>query len=261
MEDEMKRPDVVATELREALGKEYLPTPADRERVRSKLRERLGGAVLSNSTSVSTSLNAGARSGQLRAIGGLAGVAGFCAVIVFSTARTRPPEASGARASSAALEAPALVVPATTPEVAPETASISVEALPSAPTSVVARPRATSRAAQATPSSDEDVLAKEARLMGSANDRLRAGDLAGALGLFDRHAREFPAGVLVNERIVGRVIALCGLGRRDEASADARRFLETQPQSPLTRRLESSCVGSAAEHTRAADDEAGHRTR
>ena len=91
--------------------------------------------------------------------------------------------------------------------------------------------------------------------MASANEARSSGDLRRALGLFEQHAREFPRGVLADERVVSRVVILCELGRRDEATREGKRFLETRAPSPLTRRIESSCIGPHAEGSSVAGED------
>jgi hypothetical protein len=54
-----------------------------------------------------------------------------------------------------------------------------------------------------------------------------------------------PGGVLGEERLVARVLSLCGLARVSEAEAIARRVESVAPESPLLPRLGASCASGA----------------
>ncbi len=293
--------DDVAAKLLEPLADEYASTDADRERVRDKLRERLGGNACVGSAPTATSWLA-----RHRLLAGVVGITGTAIIGTLGSVLSAPaatssssvigasPEAAlhSSTAPVVALEtkqepatltaeplpvrvdtlpsvaAPASAAPPARIEALPPAAAAAsaappvhafnnhdendanhrksastrtVTALPpiAAPASAVPRAIDVPRAAQA----DDDDLVRETRLMASANEALRAGDLRGALERFDEHARAFPSGVLADERAVSRVDVLCRLGRRDDAVTDAERFLRTHPPSPLTRRIESTCAG------------------
>jgi len=71
---------------------------------------------------------------------------------------------------------------------------------------------------------------------------LRGGDGGGRLclpypPLVDDGNRTFAAGLLGDEREVNAIAALLALGRRDEAEARARRFLDDHPKSALSERV------------------------
>ena len=96
--------------------------------------------------------------------------------------------------------------------------------------------------ASASPSSiAATTLRAETELIRGGLAALHESDPARALALFDEHARRFPTGVLADERDVERVTALCDLGRTAEARSVVSSFLRRRPDSPLTRRLLSSC--------------------
>jgi outer membrane protein assembly factor BamD (BamD/ComL family) len=84
-------------------------------------------------------------------------------------------------------------------------------------------------------------VAEEARLLRDANAALQGGDAAGALALLDEHRRAYPKGTLSEESMAERVFALCRMGRAAEAHQEARRFLQSYPKSPLTKRVRDSC--------------------
>ncbi|MBV1856812.1 MAG: hypothetical protein KUG77_00270 [Nannocystaceae bacterium] len=62
-----------------------------------------------------------------------------------------------------------------------------------------------------------------------------------ALSLLQDAEREFPAGVLRQERAVLRVVALCDAGKLDDGRTAASAFLRAHPRSPLRSRVESAC--------------------
>jgi RNA polymerase sigma-70 factor (ECF subfamily) len=85
-------------------------------------------------------------------------------------------------------------------------------------------------------------LGPETALLESARTALGRGDASGAIALLERHEREFPAGALVEERLAAKVLALCSLGRREEAARTASRLLRLSPTSPLRARILDSCA-------------------
>lgn len=85
-------------------------------------------------------------------------------------------------------------------------------------------------------------LAAEAALLQAAQTALAAGDVVAALQQLERHAREFPGGVLAPERAALRVVALCAGGREKEGRAAAASFLRAHPGSVLAGRVRGACV-------------------
>jgi hypothetical protein len=86
-------------------------------------------------------------------------------------------------------------------------------------------------------------LRAETALIRAGLDALHGGDPARALALFNQHAREFPGGILSDERDVERITALCDLGRNAEARDAAASFLSRRPSGSLAGRVLSSCGG------------------
>ena len=80
-------------------------------------------------------------------------------------------------------------------------------------------------------------VADEASLFHDGIMALRSGQPARALVLFDLHARQYPHGVLAEEREAERALALADLGRTTEARAAIDRFLQAHAASPLAARL------------------------
>ncbi len=114
---------------------------------------------------------------------------------------------------------------------------------PSPPETTVARrarPAATSAPITAP-------LTSEVSLVRAAHVARENGDATLALTYLARHRRDFPRGTLVEEREVETVLALCALGRVDEARAKASTFEEAFPSSAHADRVARSCARSRHE--------------
>lgn len=88
-------------------------------------------------------------------------------------------------------------------------------------------------------------LEAETRLARAGIAALRGGNPAGALDLFDEHARSYPNGALAEERAAERIAALCDLDRVDEANRAAAAFIREHPSSPLVARVSAGCEAGA----------------
>lgn len=95
---------------------------------------------------------------------------------------------------------------------------------------VEATPAADTPAVDA-PSSDADRYVREAKLVAQAR-RALADDPDRALALTRQVEREFPTGLLEEERRALEIRALAALGRGDEASGAAKGFLAKFPDGP-----------------------------
>ena len=216
------------------------PPVGSEERVRQRVATRLGAAAglataLASLPSVASKVGTSVRP-PAAFLGSLAGklvvaasaVAGVSALTFFvARGRGAPPRTSpmAATASTAAATATA----ASTVEVSrPEGRAMGV---PSAPPFLTPDPSASGS------------LEAEVRLVQDGDTALRANDPTMALALFDRHEKLFPGGVLAEERSGERILALCALGRVDEARAFAAGFLRAHDSSPLAARVRSSCAG------------------
>lgn len=93
----------------------------------------------------------------------------------------------------------------------------------------------------------------EASLIAAARRELAAGRPERALEQLSEHERGFRAGMLSEERRALRVVALCNLGRQDEAQRDAEAFLREAPRSPLVPRIRKSCAFAGAKQEKAGD--------
>jgi len=98
----------------------------------------------------------------------------------------------------------------------------------------------------------------EAALVGTALKAVEAGDSRAALTALTAHEREFPDGVLAEERDALRVRALIEAGREAEAKRRARDFAVEFPDSVHLRTVERALAQSAqTAQTRAEEHEEG----
>jgi hypothetical protein len=95
------------------------------------------------------------------------------------------------------------------------------------------------------PEVSDDSLAQEISLLRAARTALEGGDPEGALALLVRHARLWPNGVLAEERLATRVLALCALKRFSEARTTAHQLESMAPHSPHLTRVRASCAGDS----------------
>jgi hypothetical protein len=86
-----------------------------------------------------------------------------------------------------------------------------------------------------------DDLADEVAILSRAGAELHAGQPAAALKTLEQHQRNYPRGVLTQERLAARVRALCALGRMTEAEVDLARLSRTSPNSPHEGRARKAC--------------------
>ena len=154
-------------------------------------------------------------------------------------AGSRSPVSPGGGASAVVVSPPvAMPVGAAAGEAPPPSVEEVSSARPVAPTAPLPL---TPRAPLPPPSSAAGSVAIEAALVRRAEGALRAGDPKGALAIVGEHARRFPTGVLTEERDMERIVALCALGRRDEATTAAAVFTRTWPSSSHAARIREAC--------------------
>jgi hypothetical protein len=82
----------------------------------------------------------------------------------------------------------------------------------------------------------------ELALVRPAEDALASDRPKRALRLLGEHAKRFPSGVLMQEREVLRAMALCRLGRTQEAERTRERLLAAHPNTRYRRRLAEICA-------------------
>jgi type IV secretory pathway VirB10-like protein len=186
----------------------------------------------------------GAGSGIKIAALGLAAIAAIAVALWWTRPAPREPhterphvERTPERVQRAAREEP---VPAPADPVAPAIAP-PLQAESPEP---AARPRVRqeSRVEEAAPEPEPAPIADEMALLRSAHTALRSGDAQGALAALETHARQFPRGALLEERLATRVKALCRLGRIEEARTEAEIFLSAHPRSPYAAQVRTPCM-------------------
>ncbi|HYP89088.1 MAG TPA: hypothetical protein VEQ59_13070 [Polyangiaceae bacterium] len=205
-------------------------TEADRDRIGAALRARLGPAALPPEPLVS---DAGA--GWSFVLPGAAIGACVVAAALFLLNGARTNRATEPRPITTALVAsspapsavaPAAVEPAATEPAAEPAAASAVNPLPS---TVGPRGPALDR---------RDRLSAEVALLSRATSALGAGRAGEALKVLNQHQREFPSGVLSEERRAAKAQALCSLGRVSEGRTELARLI---PQSPAAARAKRVC--------------------
>jgi hypothetical protein len=88
-------------------------------------------------------------------------------------------------------------------------------------------------------------LRRELGTVAGAMAALDAARFSEALETVIRYRETFPTGALITEARVLEVLALCGLGRRDEAQRAAAAIGPAEGNNPAVRRLSRSCVDAA----------------
>ena len=151
-------------------------------------------------------------------------------------------------------EAPVVTAPLAAPAIDEPKPSAAVVARPeiapakSAPlVAVPERPSASpSEAPPAAPKASGSTtrVADEVAMLDRAKARLAANDPAEALAILAEYGHAFPRPVLYEEALALRVEALVRQGRRAEAEALARPFLEKSPSSPVAARVVRALAGS-----------------
>jgi hypothetical protein len=88
-------------------------------------------------------------------------------------------------------------------------------------------------------------LMEETALLREAQEALKEGDAAKSLAAVDALAARHPQGMLREERLAARVLALCASGRVEEARAEGQRFVAEMPRSIQAERVRASCAFSS----------------
>jgi len=205
----------MSPELRELVAASKsisLPTDADSVRILAGLRLRLGDAAIASQT-VAASNTARLLFGKVSAIGfaGLVLLGGLW----FIAARARQAASSESNAvlsAAATIKAdlpvdPSATSPSATGPTSPEAGELAAASKPT-PADVQARPHPA-----------RDRLSEEVALLSRAETALHSGHAAVALQVLSEHERKFSDGLLTEERIAARILALCALGRKTEADA------------------------------------------
>ena len=219
------------------------PTAEDKARVEKKL-----GALLGVSVVATTGQEAATQAAHAASAGGggakaassvtlkwwLAAAAAaattYAAVVNLALAPKEPPTKPAIAAQPLPAEEPVQAAAPPIKEAAP--APVLLPEPPERPAHAIAPKRQAAR----------NTLGQELELLHRAQAAWRAHDAGDALALIDQHRARFPRSELWVERDGLRVLTLCGLGRKAEATTLARRLLERAPQSPLRATIEESCA-------------------
>jgi len=238
-------------EFLEAVRHAEDPTADDERRVLSALRATLAAGVGAStlgatkatlgSAEATKAAGLGAVSGGLKLTGAglLLVVAGGVAV---HSARSGSGDARPPPEPAPAHQAANSVAPVETLSPAASAPTASQSAVTSAPTASVTR----AGASRPVPAPDPTPLGPpslraELTLLGEVESALSRGEAAVALRLLDGHVTTDRQ--LVAERKAARVLALCALGRSDEARRSAAEFFRQHPASPQWTAIERSCAG------------------
>ncbi len=89
---------------------------------------------------------------------------------------------------------------------------------------------------------EDPALAQEVASLSGAMADVDAKRFHEALDRLQRYRSEFPSGALATEARVLDVLALCGLGRVDDAKAVVSALPQSAANNPAMRRIESSCA-------------------
>lgn len=208
-------------------------TAADRERIESALRARLGADVLPSEAPTAPSVPRAGWSAAAKTAAAVC-LAGGAIVVVLAVRPATPAPRSALPSFSAGSVEPATTSPSNTqvpPTQVPELAA--PPASPGPPSPAPAQRR-------------RDPLAQEVSLLTRATSALRAGHAQDALRTLDTHQRRFPAGVLAEERRAAKAQALCMLGRVVEGRAELSQLSAGSPAAARGQRLCSDAVKPAA---------------
>ncbi|MCY1059759.1 hypothetical protein [Nannocystis sp. SCPEA4] len=165
-------------------------------------------------------------------------------VLVVVGARGRVSQQADRDAHSQAAHGAAGSTDALTPAMHPSSASAGAEPEESRPVAEPApepRPRASATRAADVPK-DMPALDAELALLRAAREALAHNSPAAALQSLEQHAREFPGGHLVEERMLLRAQAQCELGERAAARAAAAELVRAFPRSPHAATVAELCV-------------------
>jgi hypothetical protein len=209
-----------------------VPSEVQRARVRKSLDAKLAAGVAAPLLASSTALAMTAKIGAGIAL--VAAVGAGTAYVVTARPAQRPtavqPRHPGAHPT-----------PTATPQ--PEPSPVAATAVPpradARPTAE--HPKVPVRRREVSPPPPAD-LAGELALLTQVNAATKLGDVARADELLRAYDQRYPSGKLAEERAAAGILALCAAGRTQPARAEARRFVERWPRSPLIARINTSCA-------------------
>jgi len=195
----------------------YTPAPAAQARALALLVPLLLTGGVAHASAARTLASTSSLAGKAAPWTAALGLAAFLATDVGAPAPDTPPPPRPTAAPAASTVAPR---PSPVPAVAVD---------PPLHLPPPASPRSSYVQRSAPPPEVDDPLGREAALLASARAALREGDPSTAHALLERHAREHPTGVLVDERRLSQISTLCLMGQVDEARAAADRLARDRP--------------------------------
>jgi len=245
------------------------PLPADRARIHSALMAAIAAGAATTAASqasAATTGNVGADLGLPVSVGAakpiatslwgsvfakgmlilLLGVGGVGAMLVWrwSNSSRTPAEARRMDAPAVSTLKPVTSASPSTsaepPQEKPVEVPVVVVVAVNSAKPLLVRGAASSPTSKATEETADSLIAETQRLR-EAHGALRGGDPEKALALLSEEAAEGEGQKLREERAAARVLALCKLGRVDEANAEAAAFLGQNPRSPLADRVRKAC--------------------
>jgi hypothetical protein len=210
------------------------PNPTQRLRVRKGLDAKLAAGVAAPLLVTSSAM---AMVGKVGAGVALLALTGTTAAYVVAS---RP-----AKAPPVQVRHPATAVPAPAPAAPPApVATVAPEVIPNDTRPAPVRPRVPAVHRAAVPAAPPD-LAGELALLTQIGQATKRGEVARAERLLADYDQRFPVAQLSEERAAAGVLLECAAGRTASARAQARRFLERWPRSPLVARINNSCIVEA----------------
>jgi hypothetical protein len=251
------------------------PSAADKQRIRNKLIARLGAGALVSSAVIGSSASSAASgagaagstsaSGGFGAVTGLAGATGTGAVGL--TTKITLISAIVGAIGVGAVTAPWDEITSSSNEKNGANADRSEQATPQTATSPAAQTQQSATDESAAKTQEKNTLSlsssdgmrqpirvdeannnnitphleAELKLLRAAQVALQKGDSNRALSVLNKHRRQFPGGLLRQEREAARAVALCELGRYEQGRQVAQRLLANSPRSPLAQRIARSC--------------------
>lgn len=225
--------EAAATVLLSRARTAYAPGPGSQARALALLLPLLltGGQAWAGSLAPRTAALVGKTTVWAGALGliGVLAVGGFTGAPVAAAPRPRPPADDVAPVHA---HAPAIV-----PDAAPGQRAPNLVKPPQV--ARTAPRRAPPPPVRAAKVADEGALRREADLLAAARAALRDGVPARAQALLDRHALEFPAGALVDERQLSQLLALCLMGQVQSARVLADRLARERPA--MAARIAAAC--------------------
>jgi hypothetical protein len=222
------------------------PTPGDERRVFEAVRSAVVGTpslLASGGAAKATTKFVLSKGSGLKLLGALVAVSASVTLVAVMAPSDGPGEPLPAPARVAARDA----LPA--PLRVAESATVPPATLPSASGGPVAEPEDPANGAPLDAKAPRSLsLRKELALLADVQAALERGDGATALRRLDAHVtvdRQFIA-----ERRAARILALCALGRVQEARDSAAIFLRKNPGSVQRAAVEHSCAVSKSTDVR-----------